>query len=307
MYTNSGTDNMALGYTLGRDSNNGYNNGNGFFGGDGWWGFLIIALLFGFGGWGNGFGGGWGNGANGAAQFTDAALQRGFDNQTVVGKLDGINSGICSLGYDQLAQMNNLGMQVANGFNGVARDMCTGFANVTAGINENRFAAQQCCCDTIRAIDNSRFDTQAGFTALGNQLSSCCCDIRSGLKDIQYQNATDTCALQTTMLNNTRDIIDNQNAGFRSVLDYLCQEKIADLQAENQSLKLSASQAAQNTFIQNAMNSQTDYLIGRIAPYPIPAFQVSPPYYVGGYGMYGNNGSGCGCNNGCGCNSGCGC
>ena len=69
-------------------SNDGFGNGDG-----GWW-ILIILLAM----WG-GFGGnGWGNGGNNRnSEFTDAALQRGFDNQTVINKLDGINSGLCSL------------------------------------------------------------------------------------------------------------------------------------------------------------------------------------------------------------------
>lgn len=256
MYSNT-SDGMTLGYALGRDSNDNRNDGmwgDGF----GMWAWIILIALF--GGFGNGWG--WGGngfgGANGNAQFTDAAVQRGFDTQAIIGKLD--------------------------------------------GINENRFANQQCCCNIERAIDNSRFDTQTGFNAIGQQISSCCCDIRSGLKDIQFQNATDTCALQTTMLNNTRDIIDNQNAGVRSILDYLCQEKIADLQQENQTLRLAASQQAQNT-----------YLIDQLRPAPVPAYPACP---IGGYGYgygaygfngyngfgYNNNGCGCGCNNGCGCN-----
>lgn len=298
MYT-SNSDSALTGFLAGRaDNNNGYGNGMGW-GMDGWWGLIIILALFGWGG--NGFGG-WGNGGNGAAlqgALTRSDLCAEFNNNDLQNAVRGVQQGIC----DSTFALNNT---VVNGFNGVARDMCTGFANVTAGINENRFAAQQCCCDTIRAIENSRFDTQTGFNALGSQLASCCCDIKSGQKDIQYQMATDTCDLKTTMLNNTRDIIDSQNANTRSILDWLCAKETADLRAENQSLKLSASQAAQNTFIQNAMNSQTDYLIGRIAPYPVPSFQVCPPYQYAGYGYNGygyNNNCGCGCNSGCcGCN-----
>ena len=37
----------------------------------------------------------------------------GFDTSAIVGKLDGINSGICSLGYDQLAQMNSVNQNVS--------------------------------------------------------------------------------------------------------------------------------------------------------------------------------------------------
>ncbi len=103
--------------------------------------------------------------------------------------------------------------------------------------------------------------------------------------------ATNTCALKTQMANDTRDIIDSQNAGTRAILDYLCNEKISDLQNENQSLRLAASQQAQN-----------NYLINQLKPAPVPAFAVPPVY---GYGCYGFN-TGCGYNNNCGCNNGCG-
>lgn len=281
MYDN---DRFAEGLIAGQNSNN---RNDGMWGGDGgWWGLIIILALFGYGGFGGGFGG-FGNAgawANGALTRSDLCAE--FNANDLQNAVRGVQQGIC----DSTFALNNT---VVNGFNGVARDMCTGFANVTAGINENRFAAQQCCCDTIRAIDNSRFDTQAGFTALGNQLASCCCDIRAGLKDIQFQNATDTCAIQTTMLNNTRDIIDSQNAGTRAILDYLCQEKIADLQQENQTLRLAASQQAQN-----------NYLVEQLRPAAKPAYLTCSPFasaYGFGYGYPFNNNCGCGCNSGCGC------
>lgn len=285
--------------------NSATNRNDGMFGGawEGIWGIIILAMVF---GWGNGGWGGFG-GNNGAAGLqgavTRADLCSEFNFNNLESAVRGVQQGIC----DSTFALNNT---VVNGFNNVARDMCTGFANVAAGLNENRFAAQQCCCDTLRAIDNSRFDTQTGFTALGNQLASCCCEtqrlIERGIADTNYNMATNTCAITTQMANNTRDIIDSQNAGTRAILDYLCQEKISDLQNENQSLKLAASQAAQNTLLTGAMVEQTNHLINRIAPYPTPSFQVAPPYYVGGYGAYGyNNNYGCGCGNCGGCGNCC--
>lgn len=292
MYS-ANNDSLATGYMIGRDGGNGY--GNGMWGDGAMWIWPIILLFAIFGWGGNGFGGGWGNGANGAA--LQGALTRGdlcseFSFNDLQNSVRGVQQGIC----DSTFALNNT---VVNGFNGVARDMCTGFANVVAGINENRFAAQQNACAIERSIDNSRFDTQTGFNALSSQLASCCCDIRAGLKDIQYQNATDTCAIQTTMLNNTRDIIDNQNAGTRAILDWLCAKETADLRAENQTLKLAASQERQN-----------NYLVNTLRPMPQPSYTVCNPftgtYGFPGYGAYGycyNNGNNCGCgyNNGCGC------
>ena len=94
--------------------------------------------------------------------------------------------------------------------------------------------------------------------------------------------ATDTCALQNTIQNTTRDLLDNQNANTRAILDYLCQDKIATLTAENQSLKFQASQAAQNT-----------YLVDQLAPkVPIAAYTVPNPFAA--------YNTGCGCGTPCG-------
>lgn len=247
--------------------NSSRNNGDGFWGGDGVWGFLIIALLFGAWG-GNGFGG---FGGNSGTTSIDASLQRGFDTQSIIGKLDGISNGIC----DSTFALNNT---VVNGFNGVQRDMCTGFANINAGINATQVAMMQ------------------GQNAIQSQLADCCCTtqraLERGFADTNYNMATQSCAIQTSIANSTRDIIDSQRDGTRAILDWLCAKETADLRAENQSLKLSASQSKQN-----------EYLINTLRPCPVPSYTVCNPFTgTYGYSGYGNayNNYGCGCNT-CGC------
>lgn len=135
-----------------------------------------------------------------------------------------------------------------------------------------------------------------------NAIQSCCCTLESGLKDIQYQNATDTCAVQTSIANVGRDIIDNQNANYRGLMDFMVQSKIDSLQQENQALRLSASQSQQNSVLQAAIDASTAEIIRRTGrDCPIPAFVVPNPNCC--YNNYGYNG-GYGYNNG-GCNSGC--
>lgn len=103
--------------------------------------------------------------------------------------------------------------------------------------------------------------------------------------------ATNTCALQNTMNNNTRDIIDSQQAGTRAILDFLTNDKIATLQAENNDLRRAASQDRQNALLTTTMAAQTNQIINAVNPAPIPAYTVPNPnaYY------------GCGCNTGCNC------
>ena len=244
---------------------NGRNN-DGMFGGDGsWW--IIVLFIFAFFGWGNN---GWGNNGNGGGYATTAAtqadIQRGFDNSAVISKLDGISNGLC------------------DGFYAANNGMLTGLNGINTNIMQTGFGIQQAInADTVANMQNTN--------ALQAQLAQCCCDNRAGQAQIRYDMATNTCAIQNTMNSNTRDIIDSQNAGTRAILDYLCNEKISNLQAENNDLRRAASQDRQSALLTTAMASQTQQLINAINPAPIPAYQVPNPntYY------------GCGCNTGCNC------
>ena len=122
------------------------------------------------------------------------------------------------------------------------------------------------------------------LTAMAAQNASCCCEtqrqIERGFADTNYNMATQSCETRRAVADSTRDIIDNANANTRSILDFLTQDKISTLQNENQALRLSASQNAQN-----------NYLVNALRPSPIPAYPVPNPYAY----------SGCGCQTGCGC------
>lgn len=235
------------------------NNGNNW--NDGSWLWFLIVVFAIFGGWGNGFGGF--GGTNGGV---GSEIQRGFDNQAVISKLDGISNGLC----DGFYAMNN--------------SMLTGFNGINTNIMQTGYGIQQAVnADTVANMQNTN--------ALQSQLANCCCETREAIQGVNYNMATNTCALQNTMNNNTRDIIDSQNAGFRSILDYLCQDKIATLTAENNDLRRAASQDRQNALLTSTMAAQTNQIINAVNPAPIPAYTVPNPnaYY------------GCGCNTGCNC------
>ena len=132
--------------------------------------------------------------------------------------------------------------------------------------------------------------------------AACCCDIKGainkGFGDLSYNLATQACDTRRAIADSTRDIIDSNNAGVRSILDFLTQDKIATLTAENQSLKFAASQAAQNAFITANQEAQTAELVRRLSePCPVPAYVVPNPNCC--YDARVTLNSGCG---GCGCN-----
>jgi len=239
-------------------SNNRADDGYGFGGGWAWW--IIILLIFGWGGNGFGFGG---NRGNGTSDFLDSAIQRGFDNQAVISKLDGINNGLC----DGFYAMNN--------------GMLTGFNGINTNIMQTGFGIQQAInADTVANMQNTN--------AIQSQLANCCCETREAIQGVNYNMATNTCALQNTMNNNTRDLLENQNANARAILDFLTNDKLATLQAENSDLKRAASQDRQSALLTTAMQAQTQQLINAINPAPIPAFQVPAPYAYAGCNGYGN-------------------
>lgn len=247
----------------------GNNRDDGFLGGDGIWAIIVFAMIFGWGGFGNG----WGNGGNGGATpfatgaLTQADLQRGFDTQAIVGKLDGITNGIC------------------DGFYAANNNMLTGFNGINTNIMQTGYGIQQAInADTIANMQNTN--------ALQSQLANCCCETREAIQGVNYNMAQNTCALQNTMNTNTRDIIDSQNAGTRAILDYLCQEKISSLQAENNDLRRAASQDRQSALLTTAMSAQTQQIINSVNPQAVPAYVVPNP---NAYAY------GCGCSTGCGC------
>lgn len=238
------------------------NNNNGW-GGDGGWLWFIVVIFAIFGGWGGDFGG-FGGGTNGGV---GSEIQRGFDNQAVVSKLDGITNGLC----DGFYAMNN--------------SMLTGFNGINTNIMQTGYGIQQAInADTVANMQNTN--------ALQAQLANCCCETREAIQGVNYNMATNTCALQNTMNNNTRDIIDSQQAGTRAILDYLCNEKISSLQAENNDLRRAASQDRQSALLTTAMSAQTQQIINAVNPTAIPAYVVPNP---NAYAY------GCGCNTGCSC------
>ena len=239
-------------------------NNNGFGDNNGWW--IIIFLIFALGGWGNrgfgGFGGGSGAADNYVLASDFATLQRQIDSvgATLERKADATQQGLCDGFYAV-----NTGM--LNGFSGIQNTLCQGFNGVNTNIMQGNYN-------------------------LATQLSDCCCQTQRAIDSVNYNNATNTCAITNAISLNTRDIIESNNANYRALHDEIVANRIEDKNAqivaqqnEINALRLKASQEAQNS-----------YLISQLKPCPDPAYIVPNPnccynYNVTGFG-YGN---GCGC------------
>lgn len=212
-------------------------NGGGFgWGGDGaWW--IIILFLFVFCGWG---GNGFGNGNRGGV-MDGYVLTSDFAN--IERKLDGVNNGLCDGFYAQAQLVNGTNMAMANGFAQAELSRSNQQAALMQQLNNMAMQAQECCCEN-----------------------------RAAIAQVRYDMATQACDTRNTVQNSTRDIIDNANCNSRAILDFLVNSKMQDLQSENQSLKLAASQAAQN-----------NYLVSQLRPTPIPAYASCNPWAGGSY------------------------
>ena len=243
----------------------GNRNNDGMFGGD-WGAWIILFLIFGLFGHGRGFGGfGGGNGGCNPCA-TQADVRAAVDQQTLISKIDQQTYGLSST-----------------------------FTALNDNLNSN-----------FRGIDNAictlGYQNQQGFNNLGHQISDCCCATQRAIDGVNYNMATQACDIKNTIQNTTRDIIDNQNCNTRSILDFLVNSRMQDLQAENQSLKLSASQSNQNAVLMAAMDANKAEILRRTgAECPTAAYIVQPPQPV----TFPTNccGQFSGYNNGCGCGS----
>ena len=186
----------------------------------------------------------------------------------------GMPCGVPATQADLAAGFNN--SAVLSGINGIDSALCQGFNGVNT------------------AILQSEYNTQGAINGLSHQLAQCCCDNKAAIADVKYAMATESCATRNTIQNTTRDIIDNANANSRAILDFLTQDKIATLTAENQSLKFAASQSAQNAYISASQEAQTAELIRRLGrDCPVPAYVVPNPNCC--YNANVTFGNGCGC------------
>ena len=202
-------------------------SGNGFGFGGDGAWFLIILFLFAFCGWG---GNGWGNNAgNSGGVVYGYVLASDFSN--IERKMDIINGGLC------------------DGFYAVNNTLLTGFGNAELSRANQQAALMQ------------------QLSAMQMQAANCCCENRAAIAQVRYDMATQACDTRNTVQNATRDIVENQNANSRAILDFLTNSKMRDLESANQELRLAASQAAQN-----------NYLISQLRPTPIPAYASCNPW-----------------------------
>lgn len=219
------------------------NNNRGAWGGDGCWWIWIILLFFCWGGFGgNGFGG---NNANGLP----AQLNGDAGRELLMNAIQGNGAAI-----NQLASSLNCSTQQ------IQNTLCN--IQSTLGMSSQQI---------INAV-------QSMGCQIGNQIASCCCDLRESITKMGYES-------QLATVNQTNTLQSSANTQFnilgakidaqtQIINDRFCQlemremqNKIDTLRQENSNLALAASQQAQTANIVSQLR----------APAPIPAYIVQNP------------------------------
>lgn len=262
------------------------NGSNDGFGGNGAWWIILLFLVLGWGRGGYGFGGGvTGNGGTSVYEgyvlnndFSQLSKQISDTYNMTDRKLDGLSNGLCSLGYQELQNINGVNTNVSNGF-----------YNVTNAITTNGY-------ETRNAITQDTIANMQNTNAITSQIANCCCDLKGISKDNRYENLQNINMLNNSVNNgfvalqqanclNTRDIIESQSNGTREILKALADEK---LERKNEQIAILQTQL-NNAELRASQEGQTREIINTIRPCPIPAYQSCNPW-------------GCNCNQSCGCN-----
>lgn len=253
---------FAEGYAVGQGNANNGGWGNGAWGAEWLW-IIVLFALFGNGGWGFGGNGGCGNG----------------NLNYELGKVATSND--VAVGFAQNATLSSLN-DLKLGQAGIQQTLCQGFGGVNTAILQSANTLQNAICQ------------------LGYEQQNCCCQTQRAIDGVNYNMAKNACDVTNAIHTSTRDIIDSQRDGTNAILNFLTQDKIATLQAENQSLKFAASQTAQNAYLTATIDAGNAELIRRLGrDCPVPSYLVPNPNccYTPNFSAY----NGCGCNSGCGC------
>lgn len=228
-------------------------------------------------------------------------MDDGFMTGFVAGQSDnnnnGCNNGMWGMEWMWIIVLFALMGWGGNGFGGFGggggRGNCATTSDIADAFNFNQLdnsvrGLERGICDTTFALNNaitggfsqaelSRCNNMAALmqqlNTMSFQMQQCCCETQGAIKDT-------SCDIIQNSHNDTDRIIARLDAMETNRL----QEKITEQQAEIQSLRLAASQSAQNGYIDAIGNS----IVARLQPpTPQPSYLVPAPY------PYCNN-NGCG-------------
>lgn len=252
--------------------------GFGGFGGDSAiWLIVLLALIWGNNGNGNGFFGGNGGFDNGYAWLSNG--QKDIMNQTS----DGFNS----------LHISNQVEGIRDGISSLSNQLCNCCADMNQTVSNGFYNSEIAAANRQMANMNQIY-------GLSTQLATASADNRLGIANLNSTILAENCADRAALADSTQRIITNDTNNTRAILDKLCQlelngkqSRIDELERQNLMLSLDKSQTAQNAFISQGFANEVDQLYNRLSNCPVPTTPVygRTPIFT------------CPSNNGCGCNN----
>ena len=245
-------------------------NNNGFGGEGGWfiW-ILFLFMLMGWGGngWNNGFGGGRGTG------FLANEISNDYGRDLLPQAINGNRSAI-----DTLASTLNCSV------NTIQQTLCGLQGNIQSVGNQVGMSGQQ----IINAI-------QSGNCTIGQQLASCCCDVKTAIERQGYENRLAT-------LTQTSDIKDDLGDKFTTLAakidaqTQIINDNFCSLEKREMQRQIDALRDERTAYQMSALSqTQTQNIVNAIKPCPIPAYITCNPYDSYRTPFYGYNNDNCGC------------
>lgn len=248
------------------------------FGGNDFFAILLLFILMGWGGNGNGLFGG-NRGAAGGEGLN--ILNNDSTRELLMSAIQGNGNAISQLSTQLGCSIG----QVQEGLNTLNMSLC----NVG---NQVGMSGQQ----IINAI-------QSGNCTLANQIASCCCDVRTAIERQGFENQLAT-VNQTNTLQNSANTQFNIlgakiDAQAQIINDKFCQLEMREMQNRINTLQQEKSALETSALLQQ----QTQNLVGQLkTPCPVPAYLTCNPNAPYGYGYgypygtgFANEGCGCGC------------
>jgi hypothetical protein len=171
------------------------------FGNGGFMAFLIFALLMGnggFGGWGNN---GFANAIGYENLATSNEVQRGFDNQNSMANQREILSAVNDASARGIQATNQTFHDTLMAMNDKYSELQRDIAGVAMAEQESMAKQQECCCNTLRAIDG-----------------------------VNYNNAMNTASINA-----------NTTAQTQKILDAIAGNRMADMQNQINQLQLQSA------------------------------------------------------------------
>ena len=256
------------------------NNRNGFDGFGAWW--IIILLIFGWGGFGNGFGGGF-NGRGTAQGLADLGnlVNNDVGRDLIMQAIQGNATAISQLASTVHCDVNSLNYAIQN-LNTQIGSLGLGQRDIIAAMQNGNSTIMSklcdCCCENRLAVCQQTNTIQSAINTVNTGMER-------GFSETNYAFAEQTCQLKSE-INALKQYVGDQ---FCALKERESQREIQNLRDQVQAFQLSASQQA-----------QTANLVAQLRPCPAPAYVVPNPFGCNCNNPYNNNGCGC-YNNGCGC------